>query len=363
MKTPGKPVNVFDFEALARTRLTPGVFDFLAGGAEDERTVADNRDAFARFVLCPRVLVDVANVNAAIEILGISLGFPLILAPTALNQLADPEGERAAARAAAASGTLLVVSTNASITLEEVAAAARGPLWFQLYVHTNRALTISLIRRAEASGYRALMLTVDTPRLGRRERDLRTGFTLPPHITTANLRPPSGDESSALPYHQEVANQFDPALDWRILDWIRSHTALPIIVKGVLSAADAARATDAGAAAIVVSNHGGRQLDGAIATLDALPPIVDAVAGRIPVLLDGGIRRGTDVVKALALGAQAVMIGRPYLWALAAAGENGVIRLLEMLRGEIESAMALCGCPEVKAIDRSLVVRRPVRDS
>jgi 4-hydroxymandelate oxidase len=363
VNTANAPINAFEFETIARAHLDGGVFDFFAGGAEDERTVAENRRAFGRLALCPRVLVDVSHVDLTADILGTRAGFPLILAPTALNQLAHPDGEFAAARAAAAAGLIYVVSTNASMTIEDIAKATTGPLWFQLYVHRDRELTISLIERAEAAGYRALMLTVDTPRLGRRERDLRTGFGLPPHITTVNLRrqgPATGSEAPA-PYHQEVANQFDPSLTWDILGWLRARTDLPIVVKGILSPADAAHAVASGAAGLVVSNHGGRQLDGAIATIDALPPIAEVVADRIPVLLDGGIRRGTDIVKALALGARAVMIGRPYLWALAAAGEAGVTRLLDLLRAEFESAMALCGCAGVAAIDRSLVARRDHR--
>lgn len=356
----GDAVNTSDFEALARERLDPGTYDFLAGGAEDERTLAGNRDAFGRIVLRPRMLVDVSSVDTSIEILGARLRLPVLLAPTALNRLAHPDGERAAARAAGGAGTVMVVSTNASTLLEEVARGAAGPLWFQLYVHRDRGFTTELIRRVEDSGYRALMLTVDTPRLGRRERDLRNGFALPPGVSTVNLDALGAgtDRPARASYHQEIANQFDPSLTWEAIGWLRSQTRLPLLIKGILAPDDAARAVDAGAATIVVSNHGGRQLDGAIATIDALPDVVHAVAGRVPILLDGGIRRGTDVVKALALGASAVMIGRPYLWALAAAGEDGVRRVLEMLRTELESAMALCGCANVKAVNAGLVVRR-----
>jgi 4-hydroxymandelate oxidase len=285
----------------------------------------------------------------------------VILAPTAVNRLAHPDGDLAVARAAGACGSLLVVSTNASATIEEIARDASGPLWFQLYVHRDRAFTADLVHRVEANRYSALMLTVDTPRLGRRERDLRNRFALPAGVMTVNLEgleaiPTSGHQRRS--YHHEVANQFDPSLTWEAIAWLRSRTRLPVLVKGLLSPDDAALAVAAGVAGIVVSNHGGRQLDGAIATIDALPDIADVVARRVPILLDGGVRRGTDVVKALALGASAVMIGRPYLWGLAAAGEAGVCRVLDLLQAETESAMALCGCPTVQAIKRPLVVRR-----
>jgi 4-hydroxymandelate oxidase len=255
----------------------------------------------------------------------------------------------------------MVVSTMASSSLEEVAQAATGPLWFQLYVYKEREVTREFVQRAEASGYQALVLTVDTPRLGRRERDARNRFTLPPGITVRNLEVAGrreaarwSDSSSFFEYAHDL---LDPSVTWEALDWLRSTTTLPIVLKGVLTADDAERAVETGMAGVIVSNHGGRQLDGAIATIDALPEIADRVAGRIPLLLDGGVRRGTDVLKALALGARAVLIGRPYLWGLAAGGESGVVRVLEILRGELELAMALAGCPTLEDATRSLVAQ------
>jgi 4-hydroxymandelate oxidase len=355
------PVNVQEFEALARARMDPGAYDYFAGAAGDERTLAENRLAFDRVVFRPRVLVDVGAVSVATKVLGHELSFPVLLAPTALNRLGHADGELAAARAAAAAGTIMVLSTAASATIEEVAGVARGPLWFQLYVYRDREVTRDLVRRAEESRCGALVLTVDMPRMGRRERDQRNHFTLPSGVSIRNLEVSgrrdaarwAGDSS----FFEYAHNLLDPTLTWDAIAWLRSITRLPVLIKGVLAPDDARRAVDAGAAGIIVSNHGGRQLDGAIATIDALPDIADAVAGRIPVLLDGGVRRGTDVLKALALGARAALIGRPYLWGLAADGEQGVRHVLELLRGELELAMALAGCPTLESVNRSLVLR------
>jgi 4-hydroxymandelate oxidase len=337
-------------------------YDYFAGGADDELTLLENRLAFQRIALRPRVLVDVSTVRPATTLLGEPLRFPVLLAPTALNRLGHPDGEVAAARAAAAAGTVMVLSTTASASIEEVADASDGTLWFQLYVYRDRTVTRDLVHRAEARGYRALVVTVDMPRMGRRERDLRNHLTLPPHVRMRNLEVSGRPDAARWPadssFLEYVHNLLDPSLTWDGIAWLRSITALPILIKGVLSPADADRAMAIGADGLVVSNHGGRQLDGAVATIDALPEIVEAVGGRAPILLDGGIRRGTDVLKALALGARAVLIGRPYLWALAADGERGVGRVLDLLRGELELAMALAGCPEIALIDRSLIARR-----
>jgi isopentenyl diphosphate isomerase/L-lactate dehydrogenase-like FMN-dependent dehydrogenase len=356
------PVNVLDFEALARSRMEPSAYDYFAGGAGDERTVAENRNAFDRLALRPRVLVDVSAIDPAVHLFGRSLSFPVLLAPTALNRLGHPEGEVAAARAAGAAGTAMVLSTTASSTIEEVAAAATGPLWFQLYVYRDRSVTYDLVRRAEASGYEALVLTVDMPRMGRRERDLRNRFALPPDVSIRNLeaagRPDAARWAADSSFLEYVHTLLDRTLTWESIGWLKSITKLPILIKGVLVGDDAARAIESGADGIVVSNHGGRQLDGAVATIEALPDVAARAGGRVPVLLDGGIRRGTDVVKALALGAAAVLIGRPYLWGLAAAGEAGVRRVLDLLRDELELALALCGCRTVSAVGRSLVVSK-----
>jgi 4-hydroxymandelate oxidase len=346
------PVNLEEFEAAARDCLDPSVYDYYAGGAEDEVTVRTNREAFQNLRLRYRVLVDVSRVNLETRLLGMPLAIPVILAPTALHRLAHPEGERATARAAAASGTLMTLSTVSSVALEEVAAAApAGARWFQLYCYDDREETAALVARAHRAGYRALVLTVDAPILGRRERDVRNRFAVPDGFAAHPSKKPRA-VSGQWPLSSLIGQ---PSLDWSDVDWIRSLSPLPLVVKGIVRGDDALRALDAGAAAIWVSNHGGRQLDTAIPTAEALPEIVAAVAGRAPIVVDGGIRRGTDVLKALALGATAAAIGRPQLWGLAAAGEEGVARVLAALSDELALAMALSGCPEISKIDRSLV--------
>jgi 4-hydroxymandelate oxidase len=358
---PATPLNVADYEALARERMERGAFDYFAGGSGDERTLAMNVRAFDRFVLRPRVLVDVSRVDTSTIVLGERLSMPILLAPTALHRLAHPEGERATARAAAAAGTVFVVSTVSSVSIEEVAAATSGALWFQLYVYKDPAITRDMVARAEAAGCRALVLTVDTPLLGRRERDARNGFALPPGVEPANfaavhhLVAARAAQEGQSPFAAQVQQLFDPSLDWKKIAWLKSITRLPLLLKGVVTPEDARLAVQAGVAGIIVSNHGGRQLDGAEATIVALPRVADAVAGAIPVLMDGGIRRGAHVLTALALGAQAVFIGRPYLWGLATGGEQGVRDVLELLRGELELAMALSGRPTIASLDRSLV--------
>lgn len=342
--------------------MDPASYDYYAGGAEDERTLAANVEAFSRLVFRPRVLVGADRVDTTTELLGSRLPFPIGLAPTAFNRLAHPDGELAAARAAGSVGALMCCSTMATSSLEEIAGVASGPLWFQLYVYRDREVTKDLVRRAEAAGYRAIVFTVDTPVLGRRERDVRNQFTLPPGISTSNLEPYARAASTrwagTSSLTEFIHKQIDPSLTWASVEWLRSLTRLPLVIKGILRGDDAARAIAQGASGLVVSNHGGRQLDGAIATIDALPEIVDHVSGRAPVLLDGGIRRGTDVLKALALGASAVLIGRAYLWGLATDGEAGVRHVLDVLRAELALAMALAGCQDATAVPRDLVDRR-----
>jgi 4-hydroxymandelate oxidase len=348
--------NVLDFEAIARRRLERAFYDYYAGGAEDECTLAANRGAFAEVFLRPRVLVDVSHIDTAVTVLGAPVSMPVLIAPTAFHKLAHPDGELATARAAGEAGTLMVASTIATCALEEIAKAATGPLWFQLYVYKDRSLARNLIRRAEASGYRAICLTVDTPFLGSRERDHRNKFSLPPGIRMRNFEAEGFDVATlGDSFHSYVRRQLDCSLTWDAVAWIRGETRLPLILKGIIAAEDARLAVDHGADGIVVSNHGGRQLDCTEATLRALPRVVDAAAGRADVFMDGGVRRGTDVVKALAFGARAVLVGRPCLWGLAAGGQAGVARVLEMLRQELTLAMALCGCPRVESIDRSLL--------
>jgi isopentenyl diphosphate isomerase/L-lactate dehydrogenase-like FMN-dependent dehydrogenase len=356
------PINIQEYEDLAFERLEPTALDYYRSGAGDEVTLRANRAAFERIRLRPRVLVDVSSLSLETTALGTPVSMPIMVAPTAYQCLACKQGERDTARAAGAAETLMVASTLATRTLEEIAEVATGPLWFQLYVYRERRVSATLVRRAEEAGYRALALTVDTPRLGRRERDVRNGFGLPAHLHMANFADPSMRDvlpltpgASGL---EAVAQElFDQSLTWDALSWLRSITSLPVVVKGVMTAEDARLAVEHGAAAIIVSNHGGRQLDGVPATIEALPEVVEAVGGRCEVYLDGGVRRGTDVLKALALGARGVFIGRPVLWGLAVDGAAGVERVLALLRNELELAMALAGRPTLASIDRSLVMQ------
>ncbi|HET9328492.1 MAG TPA: alpha-hydroxy acid oxidase [Candidatus Eisenbacteria bacterium] len=352
-------INIADFEAMARPRMAPGAFDYFVGGAEEERTLGLNREGFDRYVFLPRVLVDVSQVRLSTTVLGTEVSSPILLAPTAYQKLAHREGELATARAAGKAGTLMCASTMANHSLEAIAAAASGPLWFQLYAHPERALTERLVKRAEQAGYRALALTVDTPRLGRRERDLRSDYRPPRNLELANFAA-EGIEIGweHLPGRSRLApHLLDASVTWKTIEWLKSLTTMPVVLKGVMRPDDARRAVDAGAAAIWVSNHGGRQLDGAQATILALPAVVEAVDGAVEVYVDGGIRRGTDVLKALALGARAVFIGRPYLWGLVAGGEGGVTRVLELLKDELELAMMLAGVDDARKVDPTLVIR------
>ena len=358
-----QPVNVFDFEELAREKLSQPAFDYVAGGADDEVTLRRNRDAFEQIQLRQRALVDVSKVDLATTILRQRVEMPVLLAPVALQRLAHPEGEMASTRAAAKAGTIFALSTMASATIEEVAAASDGPKWFQLYVHPDRNVAKRLVQRAEAAGYTAICVTVDVPRLGRRERDLHNQLEFPADVTHRNyigeidVPPVSVDPGqSALAAAADVL--IDPSVTWDVIDWLRSITSLPIVLKGIMTAEDARIAVEHGIDGIVVSNHGGRQLDGAPATIHALPEVVTAVEGRCEVLLDSGVRRGTDVLKALALGANAVLIGRAFMWGLAVGGEDGVTRVLAMLRNELELAMALCGCRSVVEINRDVARER-----
>jgi L-lactate dehydrogenase (FMN-dependent) and related alpha-hydroxy acid dehydrogenases len=360
-KAMSTPINLHEYEQLARERLPEIVYEYYAGGAADELTLTENQLAWGRLRLRPRVLVDVSHVDPSTTVLGQLLSMPVLTAPCAFNALAHPEGECAVARATASAGIIQIVSTLSTHSLEEVAVAAPGPRWFQLYCYRDRGVTRALVERAEAAGYTALCITVDVPVAGQRERDMRNHFQLPPGMNCKNLVPVGLDrleavaEGSAL--QKYINDLWDNSLTWEAVDWLRSLTRLPVLVKGVLTAEDAQLAIECGVAGIVVSNHGGRQLDGAISTCAALLEVVQAVAGRAEVLVDGGIRRGTDVLKALALGARAVLIGRPYLWGLAVGGEAGVRHVLELLRRELEPAMALSGRPTVASIDRTLVER------
>ena len=333
-----------DYERLAAERLDPGVHGYFAGGAGDERTLRDNIAAFTRRRLRPRTLVDVSEVSTRATVLGTEVSMPLLVAPVAFQRLVDPDGEVAMARAAAAAGTIMCLSTIATSRPREIRERApAAPRWLQLYCFSDRAITRALIDEAVECGFDAIALTVDAPRAGRRERDLRTGFAVPAGVTAPALAAAVGTERPIT--MEEVFGLVDATLVWDDFAALASECSLPIVLKGVQTAEDARLAVEHGAAGIVVSNHGGRQLDGVAATLDILPEAVEAVDGRCAVLMDGGIRRGTDVVTALALGADAVLAGRGPLWGLAAGGEHGARRVLEIFRAEIELALALTGCP------------------
>ena len=378
-----RAISIDDLRRLARRRLPRAVYDFIEGGAGDELTVTRNRAAFERLLFEPRILVDVSKREQSTVVLGERVATPVILSPTGMAGLSWPKGEVAAARGAHDAGTIYTLSTHSSCSIEEVAAEAPGPLWFQLYVWQNRDLTRSFVERARAAGYRALVLTVDVPVISRRERDLRNGFTVPPRVTArnvvdtlrragwvrrvlmgqrrltlANLVGAPGAPRTDIVTLAGVANrQVDPSISWADLAWFRSLWSGPLLLKGVMTAADARRAAEHGIDGLVVSNHGGRQLDGTRASIEALPEIVDAVGNRMEVLLDGGVRRGADVVRALALGARAVMVGRPYLYGLATGGQAGVRRALEILANEVDHVLALTGVPRIADLEPSLVRR------
>jgi 4-hydroxymandelate oxidase len=354
--------SLLDFERLAERRLSHMAYEYVAGGAENETTLRENRAAFERLRLHPRVLVDVSGLDTRVTIFGQTLEFPILLAPTAYHKLVHPEGELATVRGARASGATLVVSSFATTSVEDMAREAAGaPLWFQLYAQTDRTFTRDLVSRAEAAGCRALCLTVDSPVVGARNREARSGFALPAGMQRENLKSLGALVAGGAhrPRERQIYSAvLDPRLTWKEVDWLRSVARIPLLLKGVLSPLDAQRAVGAGVDGLIVSNHGGRNLDTVPATLDALPAVAEAVEGRIPLLLDGGVRRGTDVLKALALGARAVLIGRPYLWALAVRGADGVSDVVRILRTELEMAMALSGRATVKDIDRSVLWTR-----
>ena len=310
------PLNVAEYEALAEPRMHPAAWDYYATGNDDEVTLRENRAAFERIQLRPRMLVDVSHVDTATTVLGTPVSMPILIAPTAMHRFACEEGERATARAAGSAGTLMAASTESWCPLEDIAEAATGPLWFQLYVYPSRSYAEQLVRRAEVAGYRAIVLTVDAPRFSRRQRSMRSEADLPPY-KPGNFPETEGEADEA------------PMLTWADIAWLRSITSLPLVLKGLLTADDALLAVEHGIDGIVVSNHGGRQLDTVPATIEALPEVLEAVNGRCEVYLDGGIRRGTNALKGLALGARAVFVGRPILWGLAVNGEAGARHVLE----------------------------------
>ena len=336
-------INVYDAEREAAERLDPGVHGYFAGGAGDELTLGDNVEAWRRWRLRPRVLRDVSALSTAIELLGGPISMPVLVAPVAYQRLAHPDGELGMARAAAAAGTVFCLSTLATTRPSEIAAAVpSGRRWFQLYRFRDEAITRALTDEAADSGFEAIVVTVDAPPGGNRERDRRSGFAIPAEVGVPSVAAAlGGDRTITI---EQTFDLMSRSLTWEDFGALAAETSLPVLVKGILTAEDARLAVENGAAGVIVSNHGGRQLDRAIASADALPEVVEAVAGRAAVLVDGGIRRGIDIVTALALGADAVLAGRPPLWGLAAAGEAGAARVLALLRAELELALALCGC-------------------
>ena len=383
----GGAACVADLRRIARRRLPRGVFDYIDGGAEDERTLAANEAAFASVGFRPRVLRGLQSVSTSSRLLGRPLAYPLVLAPTGFTRIADPQGELAVARAAARAALPYTLSTLSTRSIEEVRGVSDGRLWFQVYAWRDRGLVREMIDRAAAAGYEALVLTVDTAVFGRRERDVRRGFSLPPSIgpgtiidgalhpswTWAFVRSEPirfanvvgrdvGDGASPVTLSDYINTQFDPALSWKDIDWLRSVWNGPIVLKGIQSVADAVIAADSGVDAIALSNHGGRQLDGAPAAFSLVAPVADAVGGRIEIICDGGVRRGSDIVKAVAAGATACMAGRAYLYGLAAGGERGVARVLGWFSADMMRTMTLIGAGTVGELDRSFIDLPPARE-
>lgn len=357
MMDPEPLLNVADYARAARRKLRKDVFDYYEGGALDEITLRENTAGWERLKLHYHVLAGVGPREMKTTVLGQHISLPVVVAPTAFHKLAYTEGEIAAAKAAKAIGTLFILSSLSNTAMEQVLAQAASPRWFQLYIYKDREITRALVQRAEAAAAEAIVLTVDAPGLGTRERDTRNRFTLPQGLTVENLAPlgkgtlrqVSGSGLAAY-----VRDNFKSDLGFDDLDWLCGCTQLPVIVKGVCRGDDAHRVADHGARAIVVSNHGGRQLDTAPATCEVLPHVVDAAKDRCEIYVDGGVRRGSDVLKAIALGARAVLIGRPILWGLSVAGEQGATHVLEILRTELDEAMLLCGCTKLGDIGRWL---------
>jgi L-lactate dehydrogenase (cytochrome) len=376
----GRAASVEDLRRIARRRLPGGVFDYIDGGAEDERTLAANQAAFASATFRPRVLRGVSKVDTSASLLGQPLAYPLVLAPTGFTRIADPQGELAVARAAERAGLPYTLSTMSTRSIEEVRAVSGGRLWFQVYAWRDRGLVKEMIDRAAAARYEAIVLTADTAVLGRRERDVRRGFSLPPVIGPATIidgaRHPGwtlafarsepirfanvagrdvGDGASPVTLSDYINSQFDPGISWADVEWLRTIWPGPVLIKGIQSVEDAVLAANAGADGVVLSNHGGRQLDGAPAALSLVAPVADAVGGRTEIICDGGIRRGSDIVKAIAAGATAAMAGRAYLYGLAAAGEAGVDRVLDWFRADIIRTLTLLGAPDFASLERSLI--------
>jgi len=351
-------LNIADYASAARAKLPQQVCDYYEGGALDEITLRENTAGWERLKLHYHVLAGVGDRDLTTTVLGEKISMPIAVAPTAFHKLACPGGEIAAAKAAKAAGTLFILSSLSNTAMEPVLAEAASPRWFQLYIYKDRGITLELVKRAEAAGAEAIVLTVDAPGLGTRERDVRNRFTLPEGLCVENLSPLGKGKMPAVTgsgLAEYVRHNFKSDLSFDDLDWLCGSTHLPIVVKGVCRGDDARRAAEHGAKAVVVSNHGGRQLDTAPATCEVLPHVVDAAGDLSEIYVDGGIRRGSDVLKAIALGARAVMVGRPILWGLCVAGEQGARNVLEILRRELDEAMLLCGCTTLGDINRSLL--------
>lgn len=351
--TQAPPVNLYEFEERAKAQLPKGGYDYIAGGATDEISVDRNERAYRSWAFRPRVLRDVSTLDLSTTVLGTTLDLPVMIAPCGGHQRAHPEAERATYRAAAACGTLLAVSANSSTSFEDVAEAADGHLWMQMYPFRDRKMTKDWLDRAQDNGYEAIVVTLDSQWPPKRERNIRNNFR-----RTRGVNYPGAGDEAPRPGGRMGAGS-DPAATWDDLEWIRTETNLPLVAKGVMAGDDVELCAQVGAAGVVVSNHGGRHLDNTLATIEVLPEAVEAAQGRLEVYLDGGIRRGADVVKALALGARAVFIGRPLFWGLAVDGEQGVVQVLEILREEIELTMAKCGRPTIASIDATTLVHAP----
>jgi isopentenyl diphosphate isomerase/L-lactate dehydrogenase-like FMN-dependent dehydrogenase len=351
-----EPINLFEFEAAAKERLPREEYDYIAGGATDEISVERNRRAYESWAFRPRVLCDVSALDLSTTVLGTQVRLPVLIAPCGGHKRAHPEAEAASYRAAAACGTILAVSANASSSFEELSKAASGPLWMQLYPFRNRELTQEWLKRASDAGYKAVCVTLDSQWPPKRERNIRNNYRRSRGI---NYPKPNAETASAPRPGGRAGEGADPAATWKDLEWIKSATELPVVAKGIMTGEDVELCAEAGADAVIVSNHGGRHLDNTLATIEVLSEAVDAAKGRMEIFLDGGIRRGADVVKALALGAKAVFIGRPLFWGLAVGGEQGVVQVLEILRKEIEITMAKCGRPTIAAIDAAAIVKAP----
>jgi 4-hydroxymandelate oxidase len=340
-------VSLPEFELHARAMMTHMAYEYVASGAADEHTLHWNRTRYDEILLRPRVLVDVGQIDMTVPLLGQTLPFPFMLAPTAYQRIVHPDGELGTVRGAGAMGATYVVSSATNTAVEEIARAATAPLWFQLYVQSDLEFTRDVVQRAEGAGCRALCMTVDTPILGARNRQMRAGFHMQPELSTPHL--------FDMTAHGRLISPERTTLTWDAVTWLRSVTKLPVVLKGILDPDDAALAIDAGAAAIIVSNHGARNLDTTPATIDALPAVAARVAKRVPVLVDGGIRRGTDILKAIALGADATLIGRPHCYGLAVGGAEGVSRVIQILVDELRMAMMLTGRANIRSVDATVL--------